>query len=449
MSYRDIIAKFSKKILPTFFFGGIILLIFSLCSFHAGCGKAPDSGAKPSAKPTEVSVAFWGSPEEIYIITNAIKKWEMEHPEIKIRFEHTPYTGYVSKILTRIAGGAAPDIIATEVDYFVTFAEKGVLEDLNPFLAKDTYFNIKDFFPEVVDRFTVNGNLYAIPRDTAPFACVFYNKDLFDAAGIPYPNDSWTWSDMLEKAKALTKRDESGRVIQYGFYGWAWQNFVYGMGGSLVDDVRKPTRTTLDDPSSIAGLQFYTDLITRHKVMPSPSARVNMGMGVDIMFVQGHLAMFLSGVWESPNFRSYDFNWDVAMFPVSPVGLRRFGTGGTGYCILKSSKHKKEAWEVIKALSSPVTQAGVARDGLAQPARIAVSKGPDWATDQSPPLNKGMLNEAVKDVVYDPFSIKWSEAKAKIIEPEFDLLFNGKETVEEAVTKIVPKVNELLQEKNK
>ncbi len=167
------------------------------------------------------------------------------------------------------------------------------------------------------------------------------------------------------------------------------------------------------------------------------------------MFVEGRLAMFLSGIWETPNLRSYDFNWDVAMFPKSPVELRRFCTGGTGYCILKSSKHKKEAWEVIKTLTSAKTMAGVAKNGLAQPARIAVSEGPDWAGDtSSPPANKGMLNEAVKYVVYDPFSIKWREARSKIIEPEFDLLFNGKETVEKAVTKITPRVNKLLQSKD-
>ena len=245
---------------------GIALLLCGLAL--AGCGKA-----KKADGVTEVKVAFWGSPDEIDIITHSIKDWQEAHPEIKIIFEHTPYTGYDSKILTRVAGGAAPDIIATEVDYFVTFASKNVLADLNPYIAAEsTGFSKADFFPSILNRFTVDGRVYAIPRDVAPYACVFYNKDLFDRDGVPYPIDDWTWDDLLQKASALTKRDENGRVTQYGFYGWAWQNFVYGNGGALVDNVESPTVTRIDDPKSVEGLQFFSDLINKHGVMPTPVA---------------------------------------------------------------------------------------------------------------------------------------------------------------------------------
>src|SRR5262245_36452741 len=100
-------------------------LFFALTLAFAGCGKV-----MPNDGTVQVKVAFWGSPEEIDIITHSIADWQAANPKIKIVFEHTPYTGYDSKILTRVAGGAAPDIIATEVDYFVTFASKNVLEDL-------------------------------------------------------------------------------------------------------------------------------------------------------------------------------------------------------------------------------------------------------------------------------------------------------------------------------
>jgi multiple sugar transport system substrate-binding protein len=422
----------------------VILFSFSMTA----CGQM---GADKSDGTKTIKVAFWGSPQEIKIITDSIKEWQKEHPEINIRFEHTPYSGYLNKILTRIAGGAAPDIIATEVDYFVSFAKYGVLEPLDEYINSDVSFNPKDFFPEVVGRFTVDDNLYAIPRDTAPFACVFYNKDLFDEAGIPYPNDDWTWSDFLDNAKKLTKYDEQGRMTQYGFYGWAWKNFIYGNGGALVDDVRNPTKTLLTSKKTIDGLQFYVDLITKHKVMPTPVALANSGMGVDMMFEMGHLAMFLSGIWETPNFRTTrGLRWDVAMFPKNDKGIRGFGTGGTGYAILKSSKNKETAWEVVKALTGVTGQKALAKSGLAQPARIAISEGPDFAGDiESPPANKGMLNQAVKYAVYDPFSPKWREIEAKFIQPAFDLIFNGKESVETVVNRLAPDVDRMLQDKSR
>lgn len=407
-------------------------------------GEVEESPSASSKEGVEIKVAFWGSPEEIGIIEQSIADWQAANPHIKVRLEHTPYSGYVSKVLTRIAGGAAPDVICTEVDFFVNFAAKDVLTDLNPFIESDPQFNRGEFFPEVLDRFTVNGKLLAVPRDTAPFACVFYNKNIFDEALEPYPTDDWTWSDLLAKAQRLTKADADGRVERYGFYGWAWQNFVYGNGGQLVDDVKNPTRALINTEAAIQGLQFYADLIHKYKVMPTPVALANLGMGIDQMFSAGRLAMFLSGIWETPGLRNYNFNWDVAMFPKNDQGVRYFGTGGSGYCVLKSSKHPKEAWEVVKALTGPNGQRELARRGLAQPARISIAEGEDWAGDNQPPANKGMLNEAVKYVVYEPFHFRWREIKSKVVMPELELLFNGRQTAQEAAQKIAPQVDQML-----
>lgn len=420
-----------------------VLLCF-LISLSA-CSK--DNSEKESAKKL-VKVAFWGSPEEIAIVEGALAVVREENPDIEVRLEHTPFSGYPSKILTRVAGGAAPDIIATEVNMFVSFASKNVLADLNPFLQKDPSFSKDDFFPQLIDRFTVDGKLLAIPRDTAPFACVFYNKDIFDKAGIAYPKDDWTLDEMLETAKKLTKVDANGRTTHYGFYGWAWQNFVYAAGGAIVDNVRNPTRCVLDSPQAKAGLQFYVDLINKHKVMPAPVALANLGMGVDIMFSSGRLGMFLSGIWETPSLRTRSFGWDVAMFPKGADGTRSFGTGGTGYAILESSKNKEAAWQVIKALTGPQGQEELAKKGLAQPARVAVAQSAAFAQNQDAPLNKKMLNEAVQYAVYEPFHPKWREIEAKAITPELDVLFNGKESVDEATAKMVSAVNAILNSSN-
>ena len=416
--------------------------LLTLFIFTAGCG-----GGSGEKGVTEVKVTFWGGPEEVDIITHSIEDWQKTHPEIKVTFEHTPYTGYDSKILTRIAGGAAPDIITTEVDYFVTFATKGVLENLTPFAEQDPDFQTADSFPQIVDRFTVEGKLYAIPRDVAPFACVFYNKDLFDQAGLPYPTDDWTWDDLLRFARALTKKDANGRIIQYGFYSWAWKNFIYGNGGSLVDDVKHPTASRIGDPRTISGLQFYADLANLYHVMPTPMALANLGMGIDMMFASGRLGMFLSGVWETPLLRNYNFRWDVAMFPKNREGIRGFGTGGSGYSILRSSKHKKEAWEVVKALTSETAQARLPERGLAQPARIRVSEGEHWAQHPAPPANKGMLNLAVQSTVFDPFHPRWREIQDKYLIPALELVFTGKKTAEETAREVDQKINAALQGK--
>ena len=434
--------KLKRIILLSLVFGAFVSF------FATGCAKK-ESALPGHAQPVEIKVAFWGAPDEVNIVTDIIAKWQAKHPEILVRLEHTPYRGYVDKLLTRIAGRAAPDVICTEVDLFVTFQTKDVLLGLNDYVKDDPGFDTKAFYPEIINRFTVGGKLYAIPRDTAPFACVYYNKKLFDAAGVSYPKDGWDMNEMLDKAKKLTKVDADGRVTQYGFYAWAWQNFVYAFGGSLVDNVKDPKKCTLNSKESLDGLQFYSDLINKYKVQPSSTTMTDLAMGVQGMFANDRLAMLSSGIWETPGLRKMPgTDWDVAMFPKGPKGIRGFGTGGSGYSILKTSSHPKEAYQVIKAMTGKEAEMMLADTGLAQPAIIEIAEGSHWIGGDLPPKNKKMLNEAMKYVIYEPFHPAWREAKELYINPELDLLFLGKKTAEEAVGAFIKKVNELLNNKN-
>lgn len=405
-----------------------------------GCTQRP---AATATTPT-VRVAFWGGPEEIQIIQDIVARWQAGQSRFKVELEHTPFSVYTSRLLTRIAGNVAPDIMATEVNLFVNFWAKDAFLPLNSFIDHDPAFHIQDFFPDVMKRFTVNGQIYALPRDTAPFACVYYNKKLFDEAGIPYPTNDWTTDDLLRIAKQLTKR-EGDRTTQYGFYAWAWQNFVYAFGGELVNDLYQPTRCALDDPKAVEGLQFYADLMNKYRVAPTPLALGNLAMGAQQLFMSQRVAMFSSGVWESPTLRSItNFEWDVVMFPKGPHGKHAFGTGGTGYCILKSTAHPDAAWEVLKALAGDEAQIRLAQTGLAQPANQRIAEGEYFAGSALPPQHKGMLNEAVRYARYEPFIPEWREISELYMLPELDLVFNGQKTAAEAVAAIVPKVNTAL-----
>ena len=134
----------------------LALLATSFFLSVAGCGGQKKEVASGKA-PVEIKVAFWGAPDEVNVIQDIIDRWQQAHPDIIVRLEHTPYRGYVDKLLTRLAGRAAPDIICTEVDLFVTFQSKGVLLDLTPYVEKDDELSMDAFYPEVVDRFTVDG----------------------------------------------------------------------------------------------------------------------------------------------------------------------------------------------------------------------------------------------------------------------------------------------------
>ena len=429
---------YANKKLAVFFISALFILGF-IAFLATGC-------CPKETKPT-LKIAIWGGTDEIDMTTRLVSEWQKNHPEVRAKIEHTPAGSYTNKLLIRIAGGTAPDVMFAEANIFVNFFTIDAFMDLKPFIEKDSEFKLSDFFPEGLERFTRNGGVYCIPRDVAPFACVYYNKKLFDEALVPYPTDDWTWNDLLLKAEKLTKRNSDGKVSCYGFYGWTWQNFIYSNGGSIVDSVEHPREFTMNSNKSVEGLQFYADLINKYKVSPSPVTLGDLGMGAQQLFMSGKLAMYQSGYWESNVFRDIkDFDWDVAMFPKGPAGTRRFGTGGSGYCILKSSKNPELAWEIVKLLTGAKAQIALAEIGLTQPVIKSIAMGPYFAESPALPKNKAMLNEAIKYVVYEPFHSKWREINELYIVPELDLVFNGTENAKEATAKMAVEANKLLKE---
>lgn len=419
----------------------ILIIIFLLGSVFS-CIKKEVSDRK------EIKIAYWGAYEEIEAIKKIAEKIQKEVDGAKIVLEHIAIGGdptkFSQKILTEAAGGTAPDIAFCEVNLFVDFYSKGLFIPLSDYIKNDKEFSIQNYFPAIVDRFTVDNKLYIIPRDVAPFGAVYYNKDLFDIEGLDYPDDDWDVNKLLEYAKKLTIRDKQGAVKQYGFYTWSWPNFMYVFGGSFVDNVKNPTKCMLDSPSSLAGLQFYHDLMYKYKVMPTPSA---LDVGYQELFKTGKLAMYCSGIWETPQLRKgVNFKWDIVMFPKGPTGKRKMGSGGSGYGILKWCKHKDLAWEVLKRLASADAQVDLAKIGLAQPADRKLAASKVWAKSKEQPLNKKMLNKAVQHIIFDPFSSKWNYINRNIIMMKMDLVFLNKAKIKPTMKVITKEINKIFKE---
>lgn len=388
-----------------------------------------------------IRMSSWGDVQENAILADEIADFEKLHPGLKVELERFPANDYVTKLLTQVAGGVGPDVIFVEVSNFADFYLRGSLAPLTPYLEAD-HFSLSDYYPQVIGRFSVNRQLYVLPRDTAPICMIYYNKDAFDESRLAYPTDEWDWNEFAADAQKLTKRDAQGQVTRWGFADdWAMaENWIYDAGGSYVDNPQDPTQWTFaTNPRTAEGLQFRADLIWKYKVMPPPSAQTAMGgTGNSGLFASGSAAMFLSGPWKIPDFRGIKkFKWDVVMQPQSPDGHRGFPTGGSGYGILASSQLKKESWELIKFLGGVEGAKRMAGTGLSMPALISVAHSPVFL-DGKDPQNKKMLLDAVRYSVYNPLCKNWAEVRDGIIGPELDRIWNGEEDPKQALAKLKP-----------
>ncbi len=397
----------------------------------------------PCYSKGKIRIMHWGGQQEIAAISKILKELKKEKGIDAIQDRAPSGNPYMEKVLTQVAGGSPPDVLFVEVNNFKEFALRGVLEDLTPYLEQDKSINIKDYYPEIIDRFTRDGKLYVIPRDIAPICVVYYNKKIFDEAGVQYPTDDWDWSQFLEIAKKLVKKDEKGNIIQFGYLDeWPiWEVWAYTNGGRLVDDVKNPKKCVMDSKETIEGIQFRADLIHKHKVMPLPAQIVYSGtFDASGMFMSGKVGMFYSGIWKTPFFREIKtFDWDVVMFPKGPKGHRNFPTGGSGYAIVKQSKHKKEAWEIVKRLSGEQGQKDLAAIGLLQPAIKKLAESPVFL--DGVPKHKDIVLKAVPMIIFYPFYERWEEINVSYTAPALDKVWNNKEKADKVIKKLVPEIN--------
>ena len=147
------------------------------------------------------------------------KKFMERYPHIEIRLENFAWENILEKYQTQAAAGTLPDVFYVHCSWAQQFIRQGMLMPLNSYIESTPEFNMDDMFPVGLTPYRANGTLYGLPYDAGPMA-LFYNKDMFDEAGLPYPTDDWVLDDLLDNAKKLTKDlNGDGRVDQWGISG--------------------------------------------------------------------------------------------------------------------------------------------------------------------------------------------------------------------------------------
>lgn len=394
---------------------GILAAAAAVVIALAGCAKKDANS---------IRFRYWGDSEEIKIIEAMCKEFEAMNPGVKVKPERKNADGtYADILLQEFAANKAPDVMFVSTDNIELIEASGQIADLNEFLAKDTDLKASDYYDIMIKRFTKEGKLLVLPRDIAPIAVVYYNKNLFDAAKLPYPRDNWTWDDLRALAKKLTRRNEKGVPSQLGF-GDDWNlvdAWILAGGGGMVDDYYAPTRFAMGRQDALDGILFRWKMLMEDKTMPSGADTQALAQGASAQFLNGEMAMFHSGIWKTPMFRKIDkFKWDVVRFPTKKgVKNARFLAGGSGYTMRKNSSNPELCWKLVKFLAGPEGQKRLAATGLAQPALKKMAET-DFFNDGMDPRNKKMLAYAAEHGLAAPAWKPWQEFTRSVWSPMMD-----------------------------
>lgn len=366
---------------------------------------------------TTVQFASWGSESEISILKPLIAEFEKENPDINIDFMHIPQN-YFQKIHLLFASNTAPDVIFVNNQYLPVYANAGVLEDLSGYKQD---FEADKFYRQSLAALSWDDKLYAIPRDVSTLV-IFYNKDIFNKYHVKYPDRNWTFKDFLNISQKLTHLPD--------IYGISFEEdplfylpYLTSNGGGFDNLLQNNSKLKIfKDESSQKALEFYADLRNRYHVAPRKNESASATMAQ--MFLQGRLAMHLSGRWLVPKYRQEaKFDWDVVEFPKGSAGSI-VPLDSSGWAVSKSSKHKKEAIKLIKYLSSKESSEQFTKSGLIVPARIDVANS-DVFIDKQKPKNAKVFLDVIETSTPTKVSVNYREVLDKI-KAKTEYIFNSR-----------------------
>lgn len=300
------------------------------------------------------------------------REFERQHPGVEIQREGTPGgQDYVKKILLGFIAKSEPDVIRLDASSAAVFVDGGVVRDVRPLAARDG-FDLDQFYPNTLSVAERGDKLYALPVDFTPVV-MYYNRKLFDAAGVPYPHEGWTWDEFLDDAKKLTVGDRYGYAFtnwMAGWILWLWTN------GCDVFDANHHALPAVTDTLTVGSITFIRDLVDRYKVAPSLSQQAAQGVEP---FANGDAAMELSGHWNLVTL-SHSPKIDLKDIGIAPVPMARAGMKPvtvlyeSGWAIGSHSKKADLAWEFIKYFTSAEVQRKIQAGGIGVCARKDVAQ---------------------------------------------------------------------------
>lgn len=401
------------------------------------------------AAPVTVRWGSWstgGLKAELY--EELTQRFMETHPNIKVQHEPAPWAQYWDRMQIQLAAGEAQDILKMSGAMFLNLVEKGSFMNMSPLIEAEG-LDLDKYFLQA-DCFTYQNMVYSWPFHHSVTA-MWYNKELFDEAGVDHPpakwEDAWTWDEYLEAAQKLTKERPDGRK-QYGTlvdknFETCWGTFVWSNGGDVMNEDK--TKTTLDSPEAMEAIQFIVDLVQKYNISPEPGDPSAFVEGAPGPFEAGLVAMWHANSAKARVMPQIEtFTPCACVLPRAPDGTPCTAFNGNPNSISESSEAKEAAWEFVKWLALPEGSEEMARLKVGIPALKELAYDPElWL--KPPPYNLEVTIDAMdiacaNDLRFVRLWLEWVDA----VQGPIELALIGEISAEEACLQATEDGDEVL-----
>jgi len=437
----------------------VLLILMLSVSLFVGCSSKQESaiskinGSNENEEKIEDRVVTVYCGTELAEDPKVQKMDEQFTKETGIKVEKVVLPGagaeVYNKIKISLVAGETTDVFRMSSSiYQYESAEAGFLMPLNDLIKKDNY-DVEKIYGKYLTK-DENGMINYLPYSSSSWA-VFYNKKIFDEAGVPYPEGEWTWDEYIETAKKLT---DSEKGI-YGSYMLDYDIYRYFLARQKnVSAYKEDGTSNYDDPVFAESMKFFGDLGEGYKVQPSYLEFTTKKYAWD-QFMTGEFGMHFIGSWYLgllSDMEKYprDWDWGITQLPTPEDGKNNFGNIAA-FGINKNADHPEEAFEYLKFIAE-----NQALYTNRVPARADIGKEEMLKVFEDIANNSGgsVTAENLYDALYDnglgfvtekivgPAAAEYSS----IIIQESELYYVGEQTLDETVESISKRVNKAIED---
>lgn len=303
-----------------------------------------------SVMAQRTTVTFWNSISGDGALQTLIETFNNSQDRVEVvSVDVGNYNDMITRLQAAVVSGRVPDLVQLEITRYGAFSEPGVLLDLSDLISATPEFDLDDLIPGIWEAAQYRGRPFVIPFNNS-VPVMYYNRDLFVAAGLNPDIPPATWDELLEAVQTLTLKDDSGTTVQWGLSGppqWVRHAFVRQNGGDWMNE---DTNTyTLDQPEAIEAYQFLLDMITVHQVAyAEASIDANEASVARQDFLSGRTAILFGSTGSLGGFsRNAEFDLGVAALPCRNTCAAPIGGATLGIMAASPTATQEAAWEFI------------------------------------------------------------------------------------------------------
>lgn len=379
------------------------MLLVLMMLMGMGTGFALAEGGK-----TELHFLIVAGNDEMPGWQGIVDAYNQESQDATIVLEQLPgsWPEYIQKLTTLIAAGSAPDIGRMGAGYMPQFVNKGQLADLTDLVSRD--LNIDDYYGNAFEEIKIGGRMYGLPVGVYTLL-LYYNKDMFDAAGVEYPpmdwENAWTEEQFLEACEKLTNGEGASKNFGFSvnFSPERTVPFMFGRDADFLNEDH--TVSQFGSESSKEVYQMMHDMIYVSGV--APTAAQAESMDISQMFMSGRLGMMAEGQWMMPGFNSKtDYRYGAA-----PIPGGKTANFIDQYVIFEGSKNKELAWDAVKSFVGEKAENVMvdnALGGIPVNKKVAEARFADLFKPL-PDDEKQMVLDSIDHSQAMPFTPNWAE----------------------------------------